>query len=127
MSLTKIDKETFLDKIYELTNQAKDEFQRYANMDMESAGTILFVENAITNAQTFLQNYQCRIVGETTNPDTTTYFLNDEGTPGFCPSSQYESICKAQEPPQDLGCDSEECIDKDFHTDEDESSKIIYG
>lgn len=126
MGLKEIDKETFLDKIYELTNQTKDEFVRYANMDLESEGTILFVESAINNGQTFLQNYQCKIMGETTNPEITTYFLNDEGTPGFCPSSQYESLCKSQEQ-LNLDCDAEDYIDKDFHTDEDESSKLIYG
>lgn len=116
-------KEDFLDDVYALTCKAKDDFQKFANQNLESQDALIFVESSILSGQLYITNQTCLALAELSDEKENTYFQDPQGGYGFCPSNQYEFI-KAEPLAEE---ENNLTINNDFKTADDKEVQKIYG
>lgn len=118
-----LSKDEFLDAVYILVCDAKDNFQKFANQNLESQDALVYVEAAMVSGELFMTNQTCLALAEISDEKTNTYFQDPQGAYGFCPKDQYELV-KAQPLAEE---ENNLMIDNDFHTEDNKEVQKIYG
>lgn len=123
MEYKEMKKDDFLNEVYELTNKSKDDFQKFANQNLDSQDAMTYVASAIISGNEFMTNQTCLALAELSIEKDNIYFQDPQGGYGFCQKNQYEYV-KAEpldETENDIG------IDNDFSTKDDSEVQKIYG